>query len=369
MNLGEDGRTSPQDMSDRAPAHRRWSLPIGRLFGIQIRVHATFLLIVVLVWAGSTEPGGMGPANAMLWLAVVFVCITAHELSHSVVASSRGIRVRAIVLLPIGGVSEMESMSESASDEFAVSVVGPLTSLAIAIAAGVMAVGAGSPLLPIRLFDGPLLPRIAWFNLVIAMFNMLPAFPLDGGRVLRSLLERTLDREQATHVAARAGRQLAALMVVVGVLTNPWLMVIGLFVWFGATSEEAATVVHARLSGRRARDLMVEAPVVVDASEPVEHLALWVRRTSQQEFPVVEHGHYVGLASVYACGEAPAGAVVGDIMNPEVPAVSPDASLEDEVLPVLAGGTYDALAVVDGGRVVGLLRTEDLARFLRRRAA
>lgn len=253
---------------DRVGRHRRWSVPIGRVFGIQIRVHVTFALIVLLFWWGSTAPDGLGLGSGMLWLGLIFASVTVHELSHSLVARRRGVGVRAIVLLPIGGVSEMESMPERPADEFAIAVVGPLTSLAIGVAAFTLAAGLGLRLWPPDLAGGALIPRLAWLNAILAGFNLLPAFPLDGGRVFRSLLERTTDAEQATRRAARTGRAFAFLMIAAGVVFNPWLLIIGVFVYLGASAEEAATIVHHRLEGVTVRDAMRPAPASVPNGLP-----------------------------------------------------------------------------------------------------
>lgn len=367
--MSDRGATPAPERGERRPAHRGWSFPLGRLAGIQIRVHLSFFLVVALFWAASTAPDGLGVVSGMLWLALIFASVTVHELSHSVVARSRGIRVRAIVLLPIGGVSELESMTERPSDELAVSVVGPLSSLAIAGIAAGLAVLAGVPLTPVDLGGGALLPRLAWFNLLVGCFNLLPAFPMDGGRVLRSALEGRHDLERATRIAARTGRGFAAVMVVAGIFFNPWLTFIGIFVWFGATGEEAATVLHVRLAGRRVRDVMVERPIVVDAATPTDRLVTLARTTAQREFPVVEDGRYAGMVSFYGAEHAPAGTLVGDAMQTDVPVVAPGDSLEESAVPALSASGTGALAVVHGGTVVGLLRTEDVAHLLQDPAA
>lgn len=303
-------------MSTRPPP-RRWSVPIGRLMGIQLRVHVTFVLIVALVWVGSSGPGGMGVPAAMLWLALIFACVTVHELSHSVVARNRGVGVRAIVLLPIGGVSELEAIPDRPRDELAVAAAGPLASLGIALLSALTAALAGLSLWPVDLVHDPLLARLAWFNLLVGAFNLLPAFPLDGGRVLRALLERRMSLELATRHAARAGRALAGLMVAVGIFVNPWLVVIGVFVWSGATAEEAATVVHARLGGRRVRDVMVPTP--------------W-----------------------------------GALPHPELPRLAPDDPLEQVALLAFRDSGAETLPVVVDGRLVGQVRAQDVARLLER---
>lgn len=354
--------TGPQEGGAR---RRRWSFPIGRVLGIPLRVHVTFLLIVVLFWAGSTAPGGLGLASGMLWLVLIFASVTVHELSHSVVARSRGIGVAGIVLLPIGGVSEMEDLPEDPADEFAVAVVGPLASIVLAAGAALAALATGAPLVPPDLTGGALLPRLAWFNVLVGLFNLLPAFPLDGGRVLRALLERRHDLERATRLAASAGRSLAVAMAVVGVFFDPWLLVIGIFVYFGASAEEAGTVVHARLAGLRVRDVMVAEPIVVEASTPLWQVSVEARHTFQRSFPVVDGGRYVGMIPEAALAE-PRTRLAGDVADAGVPVLAPDQELEGDALPVATRSDSRALPVLEGDEVVGLLAVEDLERLLRR---
>ncbi len=345
---------------------RDLSFPIGRVCGIQLRVHVTFFLIVLLFALGSTAPGGPGLLGGMVWLVIIFTCVLIHELSHSLVARRRGATVKGIVLLPIGGVSQLENLPESPSDEFAIAVVGPLASFAVGAVAAVAAAALKVPLWPIDLYNGPLLPRTAWFNVIIGAFNLLPAFPMDGGRVLRSLLERRMSLEAATRLAARIGRVFAGLMVVGGVFFNIWFVLIGLFVFFGASSEEAATIIHARIKDLLVRDVMVTDPATVDASTPVGYILDMTRHTSQREFPVIEAGRYVGMAVADALIAVPPQAPVGHVTDRACPAVSPMDPLEKVEVEVLGPSGRPAAAVVAEGRVVGLLTQADIGRLVRR---
>src|SRR5689334_13437714 len=165
----------PRAMTEaQRPARRRWSFPLVRVAGIQIRVHATFFLLVALfAWAGA-QPDGPGVLPALVWLVVIFVCVVLHELGHCFVARRRGINVHEIDLLPIGGVSRLEQLAERGRDEFAIAIAGPAVSGAIAAACALVAVAARVPLTPVDWFGGPILPRLVWFNLLIAAFNLLP---------------------------------------------------------------------------------------------------------------------------------------------------------------------------------------------------
>ncbi len=352
----------------RPKARRSLSLPLGRIAGIQIRVHATFALLVVLFAVAFSAPGAGGPLAGLTWLVIIFACVVVHELAHSLVARQRGAVVHEILLLPIGGVSKLENLPETPRDELAIAIVGPLASLAIAGVGAVLATAARVPLLPIDLLAGSLVSRIVWFNLIIAGFNLLPAFPLDGGRVLRAWLERRLDLETATRHAARIGRSLAVTLAVVGLFVDIWLTLIGVFVFFGASAEEAATIVHARIGRLRVRDAMLLDPVVLDARARADDLVSLLRRTPQRAFPTAGDSGYEGMVTADAIEAAPPATLVADLTDHDAPSLAPDASLEQEAVPLLQPSPHGALAVLDAGRVVGLLRMEDVVHEVERRA-
>ncbi|MGZ4536093.1 MAG: site-2 protease family protein, partial [Nocardioidaceae bacterium] len=155
--MGTERRPPPTSLRH---APRQYSLLVARVSGIEIRVHVTFFLLVALFALGSTGPGGPGPVGGLLWLALIFSCVVVHELAHSLVARRRGAEVREIVLLPIGGVSKLEHLPETPSDEFAIAAVGPAASVALALGAGGLAALLRQPLLPVDLYGGPLLARL-----------------------------------------------------------------------------------------------------------------------------------------------------------------------------------------------------------------
>lgn len=306
--------------------HRDWSIPLVRIAGIQVRVHLTFFILVALFAVGSSGPEGPGALAGVTWLTLIFSCVLVHELAHSLLARSRGATVRSIVLLPIGGVSQLEHLPEDWNDEFAVAAVGPAASFAIAAAAAAIGLVASTSLWPPALIAGSFIRRLVWFNLLIGAFNLLPAFPLDGGRVFRALLERSYDRETATRRAALMGRWLAVGMGLVGLVWNVWLVLIAVFVFFGATAEEQATIVHIRLQGLRVRDVMRVG---------------------------IAHGHPAQL------------------LDPTVPVLHPDDPVEGDggALEKFSESEEPELPVVDHGQIVGLLAVNDLASILSKRPA
>ena len=346
----------------RDRAHR-WSVPIGRVAGIPLRVHVTFVLLLLLfVGPGQTVVGYL---TSVVWLAGIFACVVVHELAHSLLARRRGVTVGSIVLLPIGGVSELERLPDNPRDELHIAVVGPLASFALAGLAGGAALLAGQALWPVGMSSG-WLTDLFWFNLIVGAFNLVPAFPLDGGRVLRALLQRRYDLEGATRRAAMIGRVLGGVLVLLGFF-DLWLAFVGLFVFVAASAEEAGTVAHARLKGLRVRDAMIEDPVTVDPTLSGAWAAHIARRAAQRSLPVVADGRYVGMVDAEAA-ERERTTSVADLADLARPTLDPDGDLED-ALRMLASWRVAGLTVTTGERIVGLLDAQGAARLVRERAA
>jgi Zn-dependent protease len=330
-------------------------MPLGRVLGVTIRVHFTFFLLVVLV-AVTAADVNESAFEAVGWLVALFTCVVVHELAHAVVARSKGIAVHEIDLLPIGGVSRLERIPDDWRDEAAIAVVGPIASLMLAVVAFLLAALAGLQLLPVSFWDGPFLVRLAWVNLLLA------AFTLDGGRVLRALLERSASRPAATHQAVQISRALAAVMIAVGLLFNVWLLLIGVFVLFAGAAEEAAVLVHTVLGPVRADALAVPCPVVFDPATTAGQAALVAARTRQAAFPVVaSDGRFVGLVTAGALHGAIAATRVGDLVIGQV--VEADRSLED----VTELSSQEPVAVLSDGDVVGVISIDDVRTFLNER--
>jgi Zn-dependent protease len=229
------------------------SLRIGRIAGIDIYVHYTFLLLLGWVALSHYRPHG-DPAEAMGGVAftlTLFGIVLLHELGHALAARHYGIRTRDIILLPIGGVARLEGMPEDHAKELVVALAGPAVNVVLAaiiflgMAAGQGLSGAGE----VRRVGGGFLDELLRMNVSLALFNLLPAFPMDGGRVLRALLAMRLDYLQATHLAASIGQGMAIVFAILGFFYNPFLIFIALVVWLGAAQEASQVQVRSAAAG------------------------------------------------------------------------------------------------------------------------
>ena len=234
-----------------------WSWRIGRIAGIEVYLHATFLLL--LAWEALRHFRAHGdPAEAVggvVFVLVLFGIVVLHELGHALAARRYGIRTRDITLLPIGGVARLERVPGDPGQELVVALAGPAVNVVLAAALYIaMALGRGpSPFGEALGVGGGFLDRLFWVNVSLALFNLLPAFPMDGGRVLRAALALRLDHVRATRVAASVGQGMAILFGILGLVYDPFLIFIALFVWLGA-AEEAAKVGVGPDSGGSLRD-------------------------------------------------------------------------------------------------------------------
>jgi Zn-dependent protease len=237
--------------ADRRPSR---SIPLGRIAGIPIRMHWSFLLLLGFV-AFVEWPGGLAAeAAGAIWIAALFAFVVVHELAHCLVARRRGGSVIDILLLPIGGMSRMDHIPAAPADEAAVAAAGPATSLALGALLLAIGAAAGSSLWPPTLIAGSWWARLGWLNLLLGAFNLLPALPMDGGRVLRAALTHGRTRARATRIAASVAHVVAAGLVLAGVFWDFWLVFIGVFVWLGASGEVAQVEQSEREDrGRRQR--------------------------------------------------------------------------------------------------------------------
>lgn len=357
------------------------SLTLGHIRGIPIRAHFTLLIILpylaflmaarfgfVARQAGVDASQMLLPPLAwgLLLGVLLFGCVLLHELGHSLLALRMGGRVRSITLMLLGGVSELQRLPPSPRIEGLVAVAGPLVSLAIGAAS--LAAWAWLPMPPDLQFG---LFYLGQINVVLGIFNLLPAFPMDGGRVLRALLSVRLSRVQATRVAGWAGTVFAALFVAAGLLSgNLVLALIGVFVWMGARAETAAVTQQERFKGLVVRDVMSPAPEALEAHEPVGEAARRMARERVGVLPVAQGDELVGVVALRHIEALRADerdrTPVKAITKEDVPELRPGEPLVDALERMFEQRVQEA-PVVESQELVGLLDTNELPRTLRLR--
>lgn len=349
-----------------------WSFPIGRIFGSELRIHATFFLLLIWIGVAAYLDGGAAAAveNTVFVLAL-FACVVAHEFGHALTARRYGIKTPDITLLPIGGMARLERMPEKPGREILVALAGPAVNVVIwAVLVGVF--GAAAKLSDLAQIDNPavgFVGRLAAVNLFLAVFNLIPAFPMDGGRVLRALLSFFMPRVQATKVAAAAGQILAFGFGLFGLTTgNPMLLLIAIFIFMAAAAESNDVALHAVTNKMLARDAMITSFESLGPEDSIQAAASALIRTTQHEFPVRDaSGAVLGILTRNAIFAAQAQEhpprTITEVMTSDIPALPLNAPL-DKVLDALHGAT-PAVAITDpAGNMIGYVTRENIGELM-----
>jgi Zn-dependent protease/CBS domain-containing protein len=362
-----------------------WSWRVLRFKGIDVKVHVTFVFI--LIWAAYywSETSGRGLRGAIFGVVatlLLFACVTLHEFGHSLVAMRYGAKVRDITLLPIGGMARMEDIPEEPRKELAVSLAGPVVNLVIAavlIIIGAILNTQAIISLP-HLTDA--LQRAEWSgmfvylamaNLLLGIFNLIPAFPMDGGRVLRALLAMRLGFNRATFVAARVGQALALVFGLVAFVIGDWVLIlIAIFVWLGASGEQQHTDQRGVLGQVTVGQVMTRNPLILAASDPIARAVELTMSSSQTEFPVIEPatGHLAGILTsdrlfrtLQAHPEGTVRVTAAHLGRPV--AVAPEESLAKAQEVMAADGAKAIGVVTANGELVGMLTDRDVIEAYR----
>jgi len=337
------------------------------LFGVPLRFHFTFLLLaVVLAIAGLA--GSDSAWLEIVYIAAIFTSVVFHELGHVLVARGYGIRTIEIVLYPIGGVARLVR-SPRPGDELWIALAGPAVNVAIWLVSAVVLWAAADGRQPSWLdaTGAWMIRRVARTNLFLAAFNMLPAFPMDGGRVLRSLLAFWKGEDEATRLAVRIGRGLALCLGIYGLVTGKLILLfVAFFVYSGATQEGLTAQSHSLSVGWPVRAAMVTEYRTLNHGNTVREAGDLLLATSQQDFPVLHGEQVVGLLDrgslLKAMADIGPESYVATVMRRDYLALSPETDLA-EALPMLGEAGVSAL-VIEGERLVGMLTRDNLTEFL-----
>jgi Zn-dependent protease/CBS domain-containing protein len=349
-----------------------WSLSVGRIAGTEIRIHFTFLLFLIWIFAANYAAGGQAAAwSSTIFIVLLFGCVLLHEYGHILTARAFGVATPDVTLLPIGGVARLERIPEQPYQEFLVAIAGPMVNVVIAVALVLIAGARLDPqyLAAVGSSGVSLVDRLAIVNVFLVLFNLIPAFPMDGGRVLRALLAIPLGFVRATQVAATIGQGLAFVFGIVGLFYSPILILIAIFVYLAASSEAHLVALRAMSNGVPVSAAMMTKFVTLSPDDGVEHAVETLLRTSQGEFPVVDAvGKPVGLLTrtdlIRAIKERGPEARVGDAMSPGVPTIGQRHCL-DEAFKLLNEKQAPAVAVIAAdGRLTGLVTSETIGEMI-----
>lgn len=358
----------------------RWSWSLGRIAGIRLRMHATFLLL--LAWVAlvywQREPTIWSVLGGFLFIAAIFGSVILHELGHALMGRRFGVGTRDITLLPIGGVARLERMPDDPKQELAIAVAGPAVTVAIVLVVYALLRAVGQP---VTLADTPdaapvwaFVSQVLLVNIVLAVFNLLPAFPMDGGRMLRAGLAMRMDYGRATAIAARFGKAFALLFAVGGLfwLDNPFLVFIALFVWLGAAGEANAVQTRLALGTVPVSRVMITDVRTLDPGETLGSAVQHILGGFQHDFPVVEGGRVIGiltradlLRALSRSGEA---TPVADVMQREFQTATVHEDVED-VFVRLQSCRCHTLPVLQDGVLAGVVTMENIGELLMVQAA
>jgi len=349
----------------------KWSWRIARIAGIDLYVHVTFLILVGWV-ALSHYLARQSAADAFTGVAFIFALfaiVVLHELGHALTARRFGIPTRDITLLPIGGVARLDRMPQDPKQELLVALAGPAVNVVLAaILFVVLELGEGLAAYgQVVRVGGSFLDQLFWVNVSLAVFNLLPAFPMDGGRVLRGLLALRMDYLRATQIAAGIGQAMAVLFGFVGLFTNPFLVFIALFVWLGAAGEASMVQMRSALAGIPVQKAMVTDFRTLAPHDQLGRAVDYVLAGFQQDFPVVEEGRVVGVLTrsdlLNALARRGKEVRVGEVMQRDIETGGPWDMLEG-VLGRLQRRRCHTLPVVQNGQLVGLVTADNLGELL-----
>ncbi len=349
-----------------------WSFSLGRLLGSELRVHVTFFLLLAWVGFAAYSSGGLHAAiHNLLFVLALFACVVAHEFGHALMARRYGIQTPDITLLPIGGLARLERMPEKPMQEVWVALAGPAVNVVIWLV--LVLLGAGTQLetfAQIESTHADLLTRLAYVNLLLAAFNLIPAFPMDGGRVFRALLCLKMDRVKATRFAAVGGQIVAVGLGFLGLTSgNPILVLIAIFVFVAANAESQDVAMRSVARRVQARDAMITEFHTLSPEDTLATAAQAVIHTTQHEFPVLDHeGELLGFVTrdrlfTALAGDHPRSELALSIVEPNIPKVSLTSGL-NKVLDALHEGAPAIAVCTKAGKMVGYITRENIGELM-----
>jgi Zn-dependent protease len=349
----------------------KWSTRIGGFKGIEVYIHFTFWLI--FVWVGLIYWMKYRNINSVIegifLVIAVFGCVLLHEFGHALTGKKFGINTRSITLLPIGGLAKLEKIPEKPIQEFWITLAGPAVNVVIAIFLFLILYLTGNfePNINISMIEGSFLQKLMFVNVVLVVFNILPAFPMDGGRILRAVLAMRMEYTKATQVAVGIGQAMAVLFGFIGLFTNPFLIVIALFVWIGAGAEGSMVQLKSLLGGIPVKDAMITNFKTLNADDKLSKAVGLVISGSQKDFPVIKDNTVIGILTeknlLKGLSQKGQNGITSDVMTTNFNTVG-DSDLLESVFPQFEGSDCRTIPVMRNEKLIGLLTLENIGEFV-----
>ncbi len=357
--------------------HKKWSLYLGSPWGIKVFVHWTFLILIAWIFISYYRLGqGFTEAlTGVLFILVLFTCVVLHEFGHALTARRFKIVTKDITLYPIGGISNLERIPSKPSQEFQVAIAGPIVNLVIAAVLWILLKSAGHVFTfentrDIRLTGADFGMNLIYVNILLAVFNLIPAFPMDGGRVLRSLLSMKIDHSKATKVAAMIGQILAIAFVFLGFFYDFWLIFIGLFIFLGAGAESRVEELKHALEGVKAESVMMTNFIAVSPDITLQKAAEEILGSNEKSLLVMDNGKLMGILDYKNIVEGMHKGLehqrVSDFITGDYYKFNANEDLSERFMQILQGG-QSLFPVMNGDRVAGVISSDNLYRWIQSR--
>lgn len=355
----------------------KWQWKLGNFAGIDVYIHATFLLLIG--WVGYSHwlehQNWLEVLKGVGFILTLFLCVILHEYGHALTARKYGIKTRDITIYPIGGVARLERMPEKPIEELWVALMGPVVNVVIAVGlfAYLFLTGSLVPLTNLTVASGSFIERIMLINITLVLFNLIPAFPMDGGRVLRALLAMRMDYVRATQIAANVGQGMAFLFGFIGLFTNPFLLFIAFFVYIGASQEASAVQMKNVIGGIPVGRAMLTDYKSLSPRDPLSRMAQLILAGTQHDFPVIDDAErVVGVVTrddfLAALTQHGQNIAISAVMRSSPPEVDSYDMVETALMRIQESG-FPALPVTHAGQLVGIITAENIAEYLMIRTA
>lgn len=336
------------------------SIKIMRVFGIPIELDASFLILIIFIYVMAFLK--LISLQLAVLITLIFVTVVIHELSHSYMAQHYGVEIERIVLLPIGGVSQMGEIPHSPRQELLISVVGPLTNMVIAVIIYIIYLGSNN-FLPALVNE--FLLEFTLVNVVLGLFNLVPAFPMDGGRILRAALAQKMEYLRATEISVYIGKLLAIVMAVAGFYVSIFLILIALFIYIGADQEYKATLISSLLTGMKVKEIMTPDVKTLSPQDTVQDALEKMFEFKHMGYPVTEDGNLLGIVTFHDLSnvEDREYTLLRDIMTSQLITAQPDEEVSS-ALEKISLNNLGRLPVIEGNQLVGIISKTDIVKVL-----